>query len=213
MMYGYCVCSFEVEAPVAAGAPDDVPTNRYVSFVPQNAGTPVAFEVVLTSSELFPDSVGAVGWAGAPVETESGDFASSVVSYPVVRLWPEGVIQLRGCMIVPGSAYEVRATLAGAGTSDFIELTSTAIPAPKYWCDVVGSFTGGSWSAPNGIVSMDDVMAAVQVFQRNPSAPRWSWSDVDPEVPNAVVNMTDIMRIGQGFRGLAYPFSAPADCP
>ena len=40
-----------------------------------------------------------------------------------------------------------------------------------------------------------------------------TWVDVDPEVPNAVLNFTDIFQIVQGFKGEPYPFRNPADCP
>ncbi len=67
--------------------------------------------------------------------------------------------------------------------------------------------------AADGIVGMNDVMAAVQGFQHAPTAPPWTWLDLGTEEPNGLVNMTDIMQIVFGFKGQAYPFSDPADCP
>ena len=60
---------------------------------------------------------------------------------------------------------------------------------------------------------MDDVMAAVQKFQQLENAPHLTWVDLDGEIPNAVLNFTDIFWIVQGFKGEPYPFSDPAECP
>ena len=58
-----------------------------------------------------------------------------------------------------------------------------------------------------------DHWAAVQKFQRLEGAPPLIWADIDGEVPNAVLNMTDILQIVQGFKGEPYPFRDPAECP
>ncbi len=70
-----------------------------------------------------------------------------------------------------------------------------------------------AWSGPDGTVNMDDLMAGVQTFQQLAGAPHWMWIDLDEEVPNAVINFTDIQRLVQGFKGEPYPFSDPANCP
>jgi hypothetical protein len=56
-------------------------------------------------------------------------------------------------------------------------------------------------------------MAAIQRFQYAETAPPLTWVDVDAEVPNAVINMTDVLQIVNGFKGWEYPFSDPASCP
>ena len=68
-------------------------------------------------------------------------------------------------------------------------------------------------SSPNRVANMDDVMAGVQKFSQVESAPPLTWVDLDPEVPNVVLNFTDIFQIVQGFKGEPYPFSDPAACP
>ena len=97
--------------------------------------------------------------------------------------------------------------------SDDLTLSTIAQGTPQSWADCVGAMEGGAWTAPNGVVNMDDIMAAVQKFRSVETAPHLTWVDIDPEVPNAVLNMADIFQIVQGFKGAAYPFSAPADCP
>ena len=53
-------------------------------------------------------------------------------------------------------------------------------------------------------------MAAVAPL---PVAPHWTWVDIEDEVPNAIINMTDIQLIAFAFGGAEYAFGAPADCP
>ena len=78
---------------------------------------------------------------------------------------------------------------------------------------MVGNFDGSEWTVPNGVVNMDDVMAGVQKFKELETAPPLTWVDLDGEVPNTVLNFTDIQMIVNGFKGEPYPFRDPAECP
>ena len=201
------------EPPSAAPAPHDLPTNRYLSFVPQNTRHDVAFQLEMIASTRFPSSLGVIGWVGEPEELAPGLSVARVVDAPVYREWTESVIHVADCEIVPAAAYEIRATAEGMVFSDPLEVSTVMEPMPKYWADVVGEFSGTVWSGPNGEVNMNDVTAAVQKFQQLPTAPPLTWVDLDAEAPNGVLNFTDIMRIVQGFKGEPYPFSDPAACP
>ena len=182
--------------------------NRYISIAPSDTD-PVALRVEMTASEHFPSSTGVLGWIGEP----NDDDIALVVDAPVYRVWDEGTVHVGDCEIAAGSAYEIRATEDGIAFGDPAVVVTVGRPAPKHWADVVGNFDGTRWTVPNGIVSMDDIMAAVQRFQAAETAPDLLWVDVDPEVPNFVLNMTDIMRIAQAFQGDPYPYSDPMDCP
>ena len=48
-------------------------------------------------------------------------------------------------------------------------------------------------------------------FLDDPAAPPLTW--VDPEVPNAVPNFTDILRLVQACKGEDRPFSDPSNRP
>ena len=115
--------------------------------------------------------------------------------------------------MVPVATYEVRATQDGGTFTTGLEIGTIARPTPKYWADGVGVLEGAAWTAPNGVVNMDDVVAAVQKFQQLDTAPTLTWVDVDGEVPNGVLNFGDIQMIVDGFKGEPYPFSDPAECP
>ena len=194
----------DVSAPIAVGGPK----NRYVSFGPNSGGMWTAYQVELTDSEYFPESRGVLGWVGEP----DADGIASIVAEPYFTGdWPE-VVHVGDCRIVPAAVYEVRASGDGVMLTNALELPTITSPNGKYWCDCVGPFIG-EWSWPDGNVTMDDIMAAVQVFQAAPSAPHVTCVDVDAQEPNKVVNMTDIMRIAQGFGGEPYPFCDPGACP
>ena len=78
----------------------------------------------------------------------------------------------------------------------------------------MGVSDGITWSPPNGVTNFDDAFAAIKSFQADGSAsPPLSWADVEPEVPNRVVNIADVFIIVLAFQGEDYPFGAPAPCP
>ena len=196
-------------SPDTAPWPHNASKNRYISFAPHGLPMPFAYQVEMTGSGYFPDSAGVLGWVGAP--DENG--IARLVDEPLFsNAWP-AVVHVGDCPIVPAATYEIRATFDGVMFTEPLTLSTIGQPAPKYWADVVGEFGGTEWTAPNGEVNMDDVMAAVQYFKQEPTAPPLTWLDVDAEVPNAVLNFSDIQQIVNGFKGEPYPFRDPAECP
>ena len=201
----------EIVAPTTAV--DDVTKNRYLSFDPENDGLCTGFQVAVTSSVLFPTCSGIVGWVGEPFEAEPGVWVARVTDEPYFGGdWPAEV-HIADCEIAPTTAYEVRASADGIGFSAPLAVSTIDLPAPKYWCDVVGDFIEGAWTAPQGTVNMSDIMAVLQKFSSAPGAPPLPWMDLDPEVPNTIVNMTDVQRAVECFKGGYYPFSDPCACP
>lgn len=188
--------------------------NRYISFRPSDPGS-VAYQVELTASAYFPGSSGVLGWVGEPFEApeDPGVWIARVVDTAYFSAsWPE-LLHLGDCPIVPAATYALRATPDGINFEDPHAIETILEPAPKKWGDVVGEYSEGEWTPPNGVVNMDDVMAAVQKFLDDPNAPHLTWIDVEGEEPNAIVNMTDILQIVRGFKGEPYPFSDPVLCP
>ncbi|MCH7994620.1 MAG: hypothetical protein IIB57_09265, partial [Planctomycetes bacterium] len=92
----------------------------------------------------------------------------------------------------------------------------------------VGTFDDAAWTAPNGVTSIDDAVAAIKTFQ-NPSATpgcggppcnatHVSVTDMEPNLTpgsqiNSVVNIADVFSIILGFQGFEYPGSNLALCP
>ena len=160
-----------VEPPASPAAPDDAPKNRYLSFDPQNAGEPVAFRVEMTANTYFPDAVGMVKWVGNDGDDGAVDGYYPLGSTPVIRVWDEPVIHVYDCAIGPESTFEIRA-YNEISISEPFEVNTCARPGVKYWGDCVGSFVEGQWMAPEGNLSMNDLMACLQAFANNPCAPR-----------------------------------------
>ncbi len=188
-----------------------VPKNRYISFVPNNGSASVAVRVTHVGS-------GRQWWVDEPLLVEPGVWVAGLVSDPVWRAWPEPVVHVAGCGTAPVALYDVQAIDAAcdpeneSNYSPALSLPTIAQPIPKHWGDCVGNFAG-TWSPPNAVVSMDDLMAALQKFGSAPTAPPLVWVDVAGEEPNAILNMTDIQQFVGAFKGEAYPFSDPAECP
>ena len=199
----------EVGPPALAASPHHTAKNRYVSFAPSNGDIIVAFQVEMTASAYFPESTGVIGWVDKP----GTDGVARIQGDPVLwDQWPS-LVHVGDCGIVPVATYAIRTTVNGVTFSDPFEVATIAEPVPKFWGDVVGQKFALWWTPPNGMVNMDDVLAGVQRFRQLEDAPHLTWVDVDPEVPNVVLNFTDIFQIVRGFKGEPYPFRDPVECP
>ena len=40
-----------------------------------------------------------------------------------------------------------------------------------------------------------------------------NWADVEPQIPNRIVNFNDVFQIVLAFQGDEYPFANPDPCP
>ncbi len=199
----------ELQPPSAAPVPHDITKNRYISLVPNNGTVAVAIAVEATACEFAPESIGFLGWIGEP----NGDDVARVADEPVYRVWGDQVHHVSDCQIVPAATYSLRTTPDGVTFSDPLVVQTTPEPLPKHWADCVGELVNGNWTPPNGFVNTADIMAIIQAFEFVPTAPDPKRVDLDPEVTNAVINMTDVSMVVQGFKGMSYPFNAPLDCP
>ncbi len=195
------------------GVPDDceVRKNRYISFGLVAGSDILAYQVTLTASEKFPDSVGASWWVDVP----DSDGVARLSGTPVFRDWSgdSRLVHVADCPIAPTGTYEIRTTQDGVIFNDPFSVETILEPAPKFWADVVGGFSDYAWTGPNGTVNMSDIQAILQCFSVAPTAPPLAWTDLDPVTPNAIVNMTDVQRAVSAFVGDPYPFPQPADCP
>ena len=188
---------------------DAFPKNRYVSFDTGVLPVERAFHVRMTASAHFPESVGDLGWVGAP----DSEATASVVPDPLfLPSWP-AIVRAGDCEIVPAATYEIRATTDGVDFGPPIVVDTTAAPTPRFWGDIVGEFNGVAWTPPNGVQNISDVQAAILTFQIAENAAPLIWADVHPEIPNRVVNINDVFMLILAFQFEPYPYSAPADCP
>ncbi|MBI4717762.1 MAG: hypothetical protein HY763_08170 [Planctomycetes bacterium] len=210
--------------------------NRYLSFAPNNPSARVQFQVARVDPPF-----GIVGWVGVP---NADGLAALQPSPPSPRLWPEAVGHVSGCEIIPAAGYEIRASNNGGLTVSAPLMVGTVPrPHPKFWGDTVGDFqslcsvggtacgpvgstcngTGvcGLWTAPNGVVSVNDFLAALQKFQSLATAPHVTVVDVvgagqpgQQACLNRTGNISDVFNLIKAFQGDPYPFTTdPAECP
>jgi probable HAF family extracellular repeat protein len=216
--------------PVVPALPEDnVPKNRYISFDPNNRGRLLAYQIELAEG---PGSRGVLGWLSRPAEQGcpdncTGDFVSTVVESPVYRSWPETILHIGDCEIVPMATYELRATPDGISFTGPLEVATIHKPGERYYGDVAGIGTGAlppepGFTGPNGVVNVVDVQAFLltALGPTSPSA-HITWVDLhglgEGSPPNFILNVSDLQRILFGFEGQEYTDAPnqldPADCP
>jgi hypothetical protein len=82
------------------------------------------------------------------------------------------------------------------------------------WGDLVGNFVGGVWAAPDGSISVTtDVVSDLEKFGNRAGAPSKARSDVEPGCLDLKINITDVARILDAFRGIGFPFSPTVTDP
>ncbi len=114
-------------------------------------------------------------------------------------------LHVRGCSVVPGNTYDVAATSDGTLFSATLSIPTTPPPFPdRQYGDTVGSLDAGIWTAPDGLVTTNDIVAAVKKFSLDPEAAILARLDTDGDVPNAVMSSGDILRAVTGFAGQAF---------
>jgi len=217
--------------PAAPPSPHFIVKNRYISFDPNNGSSTVAFQVSLAEG---PGDLGVLGWVGEPYDggcfnddgTSTGlpcanDFLARVVSAPVFRVWPEEVVHVADCEIVPQATYELRTSDDGVSFVAPVEFATISKPIDRHHGDIVGVFIG-VFLAPNGVVNVTDLQALLFCLQELPNAPHRTWCDLHGlgigSPPNYIANVSDVQQILKGAEGLTFLASNPdnrnpSDCP
>lgn len=229
-----CECSAIAvpEPPIAE--PGGVGKNRYFSFVPGNPGCRTAIQVYI---ELLPNGYGfeafegMVMWVDHPADVcESsggvnppcappGTFKGARLTCdPVYQDWSSiGLMHVYDDEIVPSAGddlfstqavYTVRAIHDGCGKK-----SAPYVIIMSQWGDITGGWDGISWTGPDGVVDLDDIDAVVAKFQDWLDAVSKTRADLAWDVPDRVVNFTDIGRAVDAYNGQLYPYDGPESCP
>ena len=215
-----------LESPTLAPPPHDILKNRYISINPRvtdggNVGRDLDIRLILSSTQV--NGVTAIGsewWAHGP----DGDCIAVVgptrpVTPPNWDACP--TLHLTGCPIIPTTQFDI-VTVDDAVVSDPPLIGQTqAKPGAKWYGDAVGFFDGSTdtWTPPQGMVNIDDPVAAIKTFQ-NPTAfnaTHVSVTDVHPNLSgtqiNKVVNFDDVFVLVLGFQGFEIPGPDIELCP
>ena len=217
-------------SPTQADATSTI-TNRYLTFVSANPGEITAVQV--TAIDLPPphDSLnGVIQWLGpsTSVSESPGNVdpaeAPGSPSFIAARLrcdpwyadWSAlGTVHVFGRNIVPGGTYELREVNVQCALSDATALAAPLVMTTSKWGDTVSDCQTSPCGPPDGSVDVTtDIVSILNKFRALPGAPVKSRVDLEPDVPDLVINITDLTRALAAFRGAAYPFTpSPAPCP
>jgi hypothetical protein len=215
-------------------APHNILKNRYISVVPANGALPHYLRLDLVSTQVNGAPIGGSYWAHQPDANCISQVDAHKPGAPPT--WNScSVVHLAGCPILPTSTYDIFAE-SGAGEISATALTANTQALPggsKFYGDCVGSFSpiDDAWTPPDGLVSINDAVAAIKTFQ-NPgnttgcatppcNATHVSVTDVHPAgfaaqpwgVPNQAVDINDVFAIILGFQGKEFPGPQIGSCP
>jgi len=117
--------------------------------------------------------------------------------------------------IVPSSIYHIQAIPEGCDLNEEGNYSTSLEIGTSLWGDVVGAKVSGEWLPPDGQVDVTrDVTAVMDKFQNRFDAPTKPRCDVDPDTPNLVVEIADVLKVNQAVGNSPYPFDGPEDgCP
>jgi len=214
--------------------PDDGDTlgakNRYLSFTSSDPGQVQAVRVTFTDLPAgFEALVGQTMWVGQPealTENSGKRYPSQAPGWPTFMAamlqcdpyytdWSKfDTVYVYHQAIVPGGTYELavindRCTTANEGNYSAPLAVSTSM-----WGDVVENCTVTPCLPPDGSVGVTtDVTAILDKFKNDPGALIKVRADIEPALLDHKINITDVSRALDAFRGWSYPFASPEPCP
>jgi hypothetical protein len=128
-----------------------------------------------------------------------------------------GVVYITHPGIVPApmagglpATYEIQIIDSSCLPTDEASFSAPKVVSQQRWGDMAGPFdpTGGYYTAADGTVQITvDVTAIVNKFGNRPGAPIKARADVEPCAADLKINISDVSRLLDAFRGLAYPFA------
>lgn len=219
----------ECECLVASAPLTDTvgPKNRYLSLNLQDEGTIQAIRITFVDLPVPYDSLNGLSmWVSTPVEVSENSgaiepipgfasfIASSLQCDPFLTDWTQyDSVFITHEYVVPGGTYHVQVM-----NSDCSPTMETTFSQPlelisARWGDVCGEYDSGSgvWTAPNGVVGVPtDIVALLEKFRNLPNAPIKARTDIEPLTADFIVNISDVMRALDAFRGFSYPFTPVA---
>ena len=214
----------------AAADPNPIEKNRYLTLIGGGtSGQEMGIRVVLKDlPPPFDCHNGEVRWVGAPRDvsesaTQSDDSpptfrTAELESFPILfdAGGTTGPLHVYGIEVVPGGEYEFQAFDATCGMmSSESSAPIINVRTANEWGDVVGFLVDGIWTEPNEDVSIvTDCISVINKFSDLPNAPLKSRADLEPDPPDQLINITDVLFCVKGFQGLGYPFGGPQPpCP
>jgi hypothetical protein len=229
--YTLAIDRFRADCVVPAAVdpePGGVDKNRFISFVPGNAGVETGIRVTLASlhkpnppnppsspPQDFSAFEGQAMWVGPPAEFREG--TTPTPTFRGARLqcdahyqdWGSvGLLHVYGPEIAPSSTYEVRVVEPGCNPTT---AGSTALSIDtRRWGDIVTPF-----SPSPGQPNFEDISALVSKFKSLPGAVIKARARLHPGLvdPDAPVGFLDIGACVEAYKAFAYSYSGLTTCP
>lgn len=220
--------------------PGTINKNRYISFVidPATAGYPTALQVELRglmhpvpknlpqfpAPNLFAFER-QVRYVAAPADCTESESPPAHFKCAKLRCAPfyldwaaalgNSPLQVTGMEVMPSSTYAVRRV---AYSCQGVESVCTAVSQPlilktQRWGDVMAPFQDAHATAALTQPNISDVTAIIDKFKNSPTAPVVARGDLNPAVPDTVVNIAHVASVIDGFKAFAYAFADLTKCP
>ena len=214
---------------------------RNISMVPGNPGRLTALRVTLTNLPEYSEFNGTQCWVGPPgtycenagVVTPPCPPATPTIDYVSARLegtphcmdWSTvGAVHVTDDEIVPPAVYDVQAIDCDCDFGNEAYYSAPLTIVTSRYGDLVGHCMVTPCTPPDGTVGIpSDVTACLDKFKNLAGAVMKSRADVDWEVPNRRIDISDVTFVLDAFRGCTYsrtppfPFCyiwrAPDGCP
>lgn len=203
-----CGTIIMLNPPAAAIAPHDVRKNRYVSFLPNN---PAVLDIAFRIKKKIQGVYVPIGWVGIP----DANGNAKVETDPIYRGWPETVVHVGDCEVIPVADYELDATADGLRYSAPMEVGTILLPNLnlKLWGDLVGVNNGTQWTAPNQFTNVNDILAVLAYISNATIKPTFQRANLQAissadSCLNPFVNTADVLVCVRAVAGDSY--GAPA---
>jgi hypothetical protein len=144
-------------------------------------------------------------------EAHAGDWTT----YGIVHITHAGIIPSNRVGTPSDAVYDIQTLDVECNPDNEGHYSDPLVIVNPRWGDLSGSFDTGSFTyvGPDGTVGITtDVVAALNKFSNRPGSPAKTRCDVEPAAVDQKINLADVTRVLDGFRGLPYPFQ-PGQLP
>ncbi len=202
---------------------DSTAKNRFVSF---SAGVPGRDQAIRVTFEDLPPPLdlldGVSMWVAEPFDVSEssitadptagfGTFkAATLQCEPFFMDWSTvGMVHVFHEAIVPGGLYPVQVIDQTCGASAEADFSPPLTAERVRTGDVVSDCTTDPCGPPNGSIDILDVMAVVGKFALRPGSVDKVRADLEPQLPDFVINITDALYVVDAFGGHPFVFVMP----
>ena len=201
---------------------------RYLSFVPANSGQQTAIRLKFVDLPVpYHTWNGLQLWVSEPVSycenAGQGEpppegcgaspgldrefLAATLQCTPVYRDWnADGVMHVFHEGLIPGGVYEVQAIDEACDSAAESSYSVPLAVTMSRWGDVVENCAVVPCPPPDGSVDVTtDVTAILDKFKNSNGALSTARADIEPQVPDQKINISDVTFALDAFRGRSYP--------